>query len=93
MKVHAIFLEKEWIYHTFNCLNSGDKVDTIYLDFLKALNQVDHKILFAKLKRFIISQEAYVGISQQTHVTQVGASKACTEPCSFSSFFNMPNYF
>ena len=36
-------------------LNEGEEVDVIYLDYAKAFDKVDHKILLAKAKRYGIS--------------------------------------
>ena len=36
-------------------LNNGEEVDVIYLDYAKAFDKVDHKILLAKAKRYGIS--------------------------------------
>ena len=45
------------IHHTnsvFNSLNQGSEVDTIYVDYSKAFDKVDHSVLLKKLKLFHI---------------------------------------
>ena len=46
------------------CLNSGDEVDVIYLDYAKAFDKVDHNILLAKLKRYGIDGKLFDWIEQ-----------------------------
>ena len=43
------------------CLNSGDEVDTIYLDYAKAFDKVDHKILPRNLNCMESEGRCYVG--------------------------------
>ena len=50
--------------HILNCLNSGEEVDCIYLDFAKAFDKVDHKILLAKLNKFGIKGKDYNWIKE-----------------------------
>ena len=38
--------------HIFQGLNNGEEVDTIYLDYAKAFDKVDHNILLAKLRKY-----------------------------------------
>ena len=50
--------------HILKCLNSGDEVDVIYLDYAKAFDKVDHKILLAKLKCYGIIGKMYKWIEE-----------------------------
>ena len=50
--------------HILKCLNSGDEVDVIYLDYAKAFDKVDHNILLAKLKRYGIKGKMYSWIKE-----------------------------
>ena len=50
--------------HILKCLNSGDEVDVIYLDYAKAFDKVDHKILLAKLKCYGITGKMYKWIEE-----------------------------
>lgn len=50
--------------HVLKCLNSGEEVDVIYLDYAKAFDKVDHKILLAKLKRYGIKGKMYNWIKE-----------------------------
>ena len=45
--------------YILKCLNSGEEVDVIYLDYAKAFDNVDHKILLAKLKKYGINGNLY----------------------------------
>ena len=46
------------------CLNSGDEVDTIYLDYAKAFDKVDQKVLLAKLTRLGIKGKVHHWIEE-----------------------------
>lgn len=50
--------------HVLKCLKNGEEVDVIYLDYAKAFDKVDHKILLAKLQSFGISGKVYEWIKQ-----------------------------
>lgn len=50
--------------HILKCLNSGDEVDVIYLDYAKAFDKVDHKILLAKLKCYGIRGKMFKWIEE-----------------------------
>ena len=50
--------------HILKSLNSGDEVDVIYLDYAKAFDKVDHKILLAKLKCYGITGKMYKWIEE-----------------------------
>ena len=50
--------------HILKCLNSGDEVDTIYLDYAKAFDKVDHQILLAKLKKYGITGKAHAWVAE-----------------------------
>ena len=50
--------------HIYNCLNNGDEVDVIYLDYAKAFDKVDHNILLAKLKKYGIKGKMYEWIKE-----------------------------
>ena len=50
--------------HILKCLNSGEEVDVIYLDYAKAFDKVDHNILLAKLRYFGISGKMYDWIKE-----------------------------
>ena len=52
------------VEHIFNCLNSGEEVDVVYLDYAKAFDKVDHKILLAKLKKYGIKGKMYKWIKE-----------------------------
>ena len=54
----------EHVEHIFNCLNKGEEVDTIYLDYAKAFDKVDHNILLAKLKKYGITGKVYKWIKE-----------------------------
>lgn len=41
--------------HVLNCMNNGGQVDTVYLDFAKAFDRVDHNLLLQKLNGLGIS--------------------------------------
>ena len=45
--------------HVLKCLNSNDEIDVVYLDYAKAFDKVDHRILLAKLKRYGIRGKLY----------------------------------
>ena len=45
--------------HILKNLNSGNEVDVIYLDYAKAFDKVDHKILLAKLWKYGIRGKLY----------------------------------
>ena len=45
--------------HILKSLNSGNKVDVIYLDYAKAFDKVDHNILLAKLWKYGIQGKLY----------------------------------
>ena len=45
--------------HILKCLNSGEEVDVIYLDYAKAFDKVDHKLLLAKLRKYGIKGNVY----------------------------------
>ena len=51
----------EFIY---KCLNGNNKVDVIYLDYSKAFDKVDHKVLLEKLKRYGIGGKVLCWIEQ-----------------------------
>lgn len=50
--------------HILKCLNSGNEVDVIYLDYAKAFDKVDHKILLAKLKCYGIKGKMFKWIKE-----------------------------
>ena len=50
--------------HVLKCLSNGDEVDSIYLDFAKAFDKVDHKILLAKVRRYGIRGKVYKWIKE-----------------------------
>ena len=52
------------IDHIFNCLNSGEEVDVIYLDYAKAFDKVDHNILLAKMQKYGIKGKMYNWIKE-----------------------------
>ncbi len=45
-------------------LNSGNEIDVIYLDYSKAFDKVDHKVLLAKMKRYGITGKFYNWIEE-----------------------------
>ena len=51
----------EFIY---KCLNGNNEVDVIYLDYSKAFDKVDHKVLLEKLKRYGIGGKVLCWIEQ-----------------------------
>jgi hypothetical protein len=48
----------------FNSLNDGDEMDVIYLDFAKAFDKVDHRILLAKLEKYGIDGKLLTWIKE-----------------------------
>ena len=50
--------------HIYNCLNSGNEVDVIYLDFAKAFDKVDHNVLLAKMRKYGIHGHVYKWIQE-----------------------------
>ena len=52
------------VEHIYSCLNNGDEVDVIYLDYAKAFDKVDHNILLAKLKKYGIKGKMYGWIKE-----------------------------
>ena len=70
--------------HILKCLNSGDEVDTIYLDYAKAFDKVDHKVLLAKLPKYGLKGKVHAWIKefltnrQQTVVVE--GSKSSFQP-------------
>ena len=50
--------------HILKALNSGDEVDTIYLDYAKAFDKVDQQILINKLRRYGIEGNMLQWIKQ-----------------------------
>ena len=50
--------------HILKCLNSGDEVDVIYLDYAKAFDKVDHNILLAKMRKYGIRGKVYSWIKE-----------------------------
>jgi hypothetical protein len=52
------------VEHIYSCLNNGDEVDVIYLDYAKAFDKVDHNILLAKMKKYGIKGKMYGWIKE-----------------------------
>ena len=50
--------------NVLECLNNGEEVDTIYLDYAKAFDKVDHNILLAKLRKYGIKGKVYNWIKE-----------------------------
>ena len=50
--------------HILKCLNSGEEIDVIYLDYAKAFDKVDHNILLAKLRKYGIKGKLYTWIKE-----------------------------
>ena len=50
--------------HIFQCLNNGEEVDTIYLEYTKAFDKVNHNILLAKLRKYSIKGKIYNWIKE-----------------------------
>ena len=46
------------VQQIYQALNKDEEVDVIYLDFAKAFNKVDHKVLIAKLQPYGIHGKA-----------------------------------
>ena len=54
----------EHVDHILKCLNSGEEVDVIYLDYAKAFDKVDHKILLAKLRKYGVTGKMHKWIEE-----------------------------
>jgi hypothetical protein len=54
----------EHVEHIYSCLNKGEEVDVIYLDYAKAFDKVDHNILLAKLKKYGIRGKVHRWIKE-----------------------------
>ena len=52
----------EHVDYVYKCLNDGNEVDIIYLDYSKAFDKVDHRILLAKLKHYGITGKLFTWI-------------------------------
>ena len=43
-------------------LNNGQEIEVIYLDYSKAFDKVDHKVLLAKMRKYGIGGKVYTWI-------------------------------
>ena len=72
------------VEHIFQCLNSGEEVDVVYLDYAKAFDKVDHKILLAKLEKYGIRGKFFNWIKEfltnREQTVVVEGHKAATKP-------------
>ena len=53
----------EHLDRVLRAVSEGDEVDVIYLDYQKAFDKVDHKVLVSKLRKYGVSGKMLVWIS------------------------------
>jgi len=48
--------------HWTRCVDDGNSIDVVYLDFLKAFDKVPHRCMLTKSKLMALVEKYYIGL-------------------------------
>lgn len=80
----------EFVDFSLNNIESGNQIDVLYTDFLKAFDRVDHRILIEKLKQFDLNEKVIKWIWSYLRNRSLNVKIGSCVSSSFETFSGVP---